>query len=586
MTKGKEMGGGGKGLLSKGFSIFGLIGRIIAMLPFLKILFAGFIGIVVLGLLTIFRKAFPKVWESIGNFITNKETWKTLFEGIANVVDTMIDGVKVIAGKIGDFIKDPTTWKMFFNAMEWVGDKIKDVANSLWDTFTDIGNWESVVTAIMEGWKWYKHGTKKEIMKRQQKQTFRTSMEEGDITEAIKAYGKYHGFDNEKVKKMFEDYNSASENRKMNMKLEWSQMMVKENTQLFDSYGKTVRENLKKFTYKDNIAKHKESAPGIGKTGKELDKERKERYENDKKITKEIIHKIWNYFTPSKVEASVGPQTIIPQTVISPVNVPKVQFGDIPTEYQALINEISEREGEDAALIAAIIKKESGGSGWQKAISPENATGLMQIMPKTAKGFGYTLEEMKSDPRKNIEAGIKHLKIARKELIKQLGREPTIPELYGGYNQGGLGYSEIIKASEWKMDLSGDRRYKINANVGKNFQLDPKTGISNEVASQFRLLHERGFEKIYEQTKLVSKNAEKIREAEKNKILAMNETTQPPFIEQPVPLPSSVTIASPSVANINNTTGGYSQESDFGKFIDTLSMGIMSNNLAMAFGGR
>lgn len=57
-----------------------------------------------------------------------------------------------------------------------------------------------------------------------------------------------------------------------------------------------------------------------------------------------------------------------------------------------------------ANLVKAVIKVESGGKA--KAVSPKGASGLMQIMPGTAKELGVTDV---FDPQQNVEAGSKYL---------------------------------------------------------------------------------------------------------------------------------------------------------------------------------
>lgn len=69
--------------------------------------------------------------------------------------------------------------------------------------------------------------------------------------------------------------------------------------------------------------------------------------------------------------------------------------------------DISIPQGEKFApanLVKAVIKVESGGKA--KAVSPKGASGLMQLMPGTAKELGVTDV---FDPQQNVEAGSKYL---------------------------------------------------------------------------------------------------------------------------------------------------------------------------------
>jgi soluble lytic murein transglycosylase-like protein len=73
--------------------------------------------------------------------------------------------------------------------------------------------------------------------------------------------------------------------------------------------------------------------------------------------------------------------------------------------YDKIILKTSERHNVDPALIKAIIMAES--SAETHAISKKGATGLMQIMPKTARSLGV---KNSAYPAQNIEAGTKYLK--------------------------------------------------------------------------------------------------------------------------------------------------------------------------------
>ena len=83
--------------------------------------------------------------------------------------------------------------------------------------------------------------------------------------------------------------------------------------------------------------------------------------------------------------------------------------------------QIAERHGVEAELILALAKTESNFN--PKAISPNGAVGLMQLMPATARGLGLKVPSYQNvrkptpnpsvderfDPSKNLEAGIKYL---------------------------------------------------------------------------------------------------------------------------------------------------------------------------------
>ena len=76
------------------------------------------------------------------------------------------------------------------------------------------------------------------------------------------------------------------------------------------------------------------------------------------------------------------------------------------SSYEGLIRSASNRHNVDAALIRAIIKVESDFDS--SARSQKGATGLMQLMPETARL--HNVADL-YDPSDNIEGGVRHLKL-------------------------------------------------------------------------------------------------------------------------------------------------------------------------------
>jgi soluble lytic murein transglycosylase-like protein len=106
-------------------------------------------------------------------------------------------------------------------------------------------------------------------------------------------------------------------------------------------------------------------------------------------------------------------------------------FGD-------LIADVAAREGVDARLVHAVVEVESAYQ--PRARSPKGATGLMQLMPATARQYAV---RDPYDPRANLEAGVRHLKRllgrfdlslalaaynAGEAVVKQYGGLPPFPE--------------------------------------------------------------------------------------------------------------------------------------------------------------
>jgi hypothetical protein len=81
------------------------------------------------------------------------------------------------------------------------------------------------------------------------------------------------------------------------------------------------------------------------------------------------------------------------------------QASDPGAPYGEVINQIAAEQGVDARLVRAMIQVESGYQ--QRARSKKGATGLMQLMPETARRYAVADPY---DPRANIEAGVKYLK--------------------------------------------------------------------------------------------------------------------------------------------------------------------------------
>lgn len=77
----------------------------------------------------------------------------------------------------------------------------------------------------------------------------------------------------------------------------------------------------------------------------------------------------------------------------------------LPKHLLEIVEIASLKHGVDKNLIHAVIQVESGGNN--RAISPKNAQGLMQLIPDTQKRFGV---KDPYDPVQNINGGTKYLK--------------------------------------------------------------------------------------------------------------------------------------------------------------------------------
>ncbi len=85
----------------------------------------------------------------------------------------------------------------------------------------------------------------------------------------------------------------------------------------------------------------------------------------------------------------------------------KMQFASSvnPAEYDQIISSCSAKYGVSPFLIKAVIHAESGYN--PNAVSRKGASGLMQLMPATAKSLKVNNS---FDPKDNVEGGVKYLR--------------------------------------------------------------------------------------------------------------------------------------------------------------------------------
>lgn len=94
------------------------------------------------------------------------------------------------------------------------------------------------------------------------------------------------------------------------------------------------------------------------------------------------------------------------------------------TDFDAIIEKASATFGIPEKMIRSVIQQESSFNS--TAVSSAGATGLMQLMPATAKSLGVTNA---TDPEQNIMAGTKYLK----QMLNQFGDYKT---MLAAYNAG------------------------------------------------------------------------------------------------------------------------------------------------------
>lgn len=84
-------------------------------------------------------------------------------------------------------------------------------------------------------------------------------------------------------------------------------------------------------------------------------------------------------------------------------------------------------------LLAALAFKESRFDSTQ--VSWAGASGIMQLMPRTAANFGLTRKNM-FNPEKNIEAGVQYLKSLNLTFLKIKNKDERIKFILASYNSG------------------------------------------------------------------------------------------------------------------------------------------------------
>ena len=99
----------------------------------------------------------------------------------------------------------------------------------------------------------------------------------------------------------------------------------------------------------------------------------------------------------------------VPEKVISPAPPPPPAVPNSEPEtgptVNALVSSIARRHNVEPSLVDSVIRVESNYN--PNAVSPKGATGLMQLIPSTAKRFGVSNT---FHPAQNIEGGVRYLK--------------------------------------------------------------------------------------------------------------------------------------------------------------------------------
>jgi soluble lytic murein transglycosylase-like protein len=114
-------------------------------------------------------------------------------------------------------------------------------------------------------------------------------------------------------------------------------------------------------------------------------------------------------------------------TATAAATLPATAASELPagTPFAAEITAAAQRHGLDPALLAGLVKQESGFD--PNAVSPAGARGLTQLMPGTAAGLGVTNP---LDPAEALEGGAKYLR----EQLDSFGGD--VARALAAYNAG------------------------------------------------------------------------------------------------------------------------------------------------------
>lgn len=98
-------------------------------------------------------------------------------------------------------------------------------------------------------------------------------------------------------------------------------------------------------------------------------------------------------------------------SLFAPFDAPKpmvIPSRFVPPRYAEMVLTLAAKHGVSWQLVASLMKHESNFKS--RATSSKGARGLMQLTPRTASRYQVSANEL-YDPYKNMEAGIKHLRM-------------------------------------------------------------------------------------------------------------------------------------------------------------------------------
>lgn len=118
----------------------------------------------------------------------------------------------------------------------------------------------------------------------------------------------------------------------------------------------------------------------------------------------------------------------------------------IPREYRGLIDSAARRYSIPRDVFYSLIWHESGGKA--DAVSPAGATGLTQIMPATAKGYGIDPTQL-TDPQVAIDLGARHLREMYDGIEKSTEKRGEEIDQQEAWKRALVAYNGGGKGTDW-----------------------------------------------------------------------------------------------------------------------------------------
>ena len=190
---------------------------------------------------------------------------------------------------------------------------------------------------------------------------------------------------------------------------------------------------------------------------------------------------------PSEVLTSPAASDALPREVAMSVKKSLDGFSTGDRVVDSYIVESGTRHGVDPVLLYAIMHRES--SFKKRALSHKGASGLMQLMPATARRFGVTNIW---DPRQNVEAGARYMRV----LLNMF--DGSIPLALAGYNAG---EGAVLKYGRRVPPYRETTEYVRRITERYALMRDPQTARRAPVASRTQLAKIRNIEEpvpVYE----------------------------------------------------------------------------------------